>query len=284
MAARAAGLLAAQPDLRRLLVGNARTGQATMTKDGINLSFATATSGPVWASLQTQWSRVADVDSGYTHLTFGTHARLGDSTLVGVMLQADRSRSEEGPGWVTGTGWLAGPYVVTTLGDGPLHLDGSLLWGRSTNEVSPLGTDVDRFSTERMLATFNLGGEVQAGRVTWTPGIGYAWTRDRQLAYVGGAGLTLPEQVTELGELSADLGWSLPLAGGASTLTGNLSAIWSEIDGGPAALGAPRARLDLGWRGELTPGLQLALDGWIDGLGTPDVRRQGVSLQLDWAF
>ncbi|MCQ8780517.1 autotransporter outer membrane beta-barrel domain-containing protein, partial [Escherichia coli] len=55
-----------------------------------------------------------------------------DGILVGVSLHADRMTDPSADMNVEGTGLLAGPYVSITLSPG-LHLDASLLYGRSWN-------------------------------------------------------------------------------------------------------------------------------------------------------
>ncbi|MBO6638220.1 MAG: autotransporter domain-containing protein [Roseitalea sp.] len=79
----------------------------------------------------------------------GAHYRVNDDLLVGVMGQFDHASQQEnnGPGTVDGWGWMAGPYLVARAPGQSLTFDGRVLWGRSHNQISPLGTFEDAFDT-----------------------------------------------------------------------------------------------------------------------------------------
>ena len=80
---------------------------------------------------------------------FGLHRRFGDNLLAGMMLEVDYMQELDGIARLSGWGWLAGPYLVAKLPEHPVYLDARLLYGRSYNQASPLGSYTDDFTTTR---------------------------------------------------------------------------------------------------------------------------------------
>lgn len=281
MGARAAASLAAQPELRDLIRGGPATGSLQVTRGAGDISLRTGTEGPVWAALSSNWTDLEGSTNAYTMLSFGSHAHISDDAIVGVMVQLDHSAFEGGAASVDGTGFLVGPYVAAEFGQ--IYVDGRLLWGQTENEISPLGTYTDTFQTERWLASFNLSGEVQAGGWTLLPGLGYAYTEDRQAAYVDALSNPVPAQTVRLGELTAALDWELPFANGLTDFTGGVAAIWGMQEGTADAFEGTRGRLDLGLNHQ-SGGLNYAFGLWVDGIGQDALTRQGAEVVLDWQF
>lgn len=286
MASRASALLAAQPRLSRLLTGAGDpAGRVSVTRGAGDVQLSTGTRGPVWVALDAQWGEVGASETTYTHLSFGSHARLGEATILGVMLQLDHATSREGAAEIEGTGWLVGPYFATVLGQGPLYLDGRLLWGMTDNEISPFGTYTDSFDTERWLATLALSGQIDAARATLLPQLQYAYTEDRQEAYLDSLSNPVRAQTISQGELSASLGWEMPVDDlGLTLFTGEVSGIWGVQDGGGSVFDGSRGRLELGLSHETATGLQMTVGGYLDGIGGAALMRRGVKVSLDWQF
>ena len=61
---------------------------------------------------------------------------------LGGMLQFDRSGSEPDgvgeSGKINGNGWMVGPYFAWREASQPLHFEGRLLHGRSSNDIEDL--------------------------------------------------------------------------------------------------------------------------------------------------
>ncbi|WP_322891708.1 MULTISPECIES: Ig-like domain-containing protein [unclassified Yoonia] len=286
MASRASALLAAQPRLSRFLTNSGDpTGSVSVTRGAGDIQLSTGMRGPIWVALDAQWGEAGEAETSYTHLTVGSHAPLGEATILGVMLQLDHATSREGVAEIEGTGWLVGPYFATALGQGPLYLDGRVLWGVTDNEISPLGTYTDSFDTERWLATLALAGRIETARATLLPQLQYAYTEDRQEAYLDGLSNPVAAQTISQGELSASLGWEVPVGDlGLTLFTGEVSGIWGVQDGGGSDFDGSRGRLDLGLSHHTATGLQMTVGGYLDGIGNAALTRHGVELSLDWRF
>lgn len=241
------------------------------------MTIATGTEGPFWATLQGSWTTEGSAEMSFGLLSFGGHLVQDDDLVIGIMGQIDSARSEDGDATLSGTGALVGPYAAARLGG--LIVDGRLLWGRSENEISPLGTYTDSFSTERFLATLALSGEMAVGEATLIPVLDYGYLEERQESYVDSNSNPVAAQTIRLGELSAGLDWRVPLdADGATQLTGGLSGT-RTLEGAAD----PRGRLDLGLRHAAGNGVNIDIGGFYDGIGA-DRETRGLSLHIDWAF
>src|SRR5690606_3433867 len=95
----------------------------------------------------------------------GLDYRLRPNLILGFTVLADTAtRFSDDLGYrIGGQGWMFGPYAAVRFADS-IVLDGKVLWGRSTNAISPFLTYTDTFTTERLLATMRLGGEIAFGK------------------------------------------------------------------------------------------------------------------------
>ncbi|MBF9050215.1 hypothetical protein GTA62_11380 [Roseobacter sp. HKCCD9010] len=283
MSARSAALLGSQPSVRGFLTGQSATGALEVTRGQGTISLQTGGRAPVWAALEASWSELEEAELNYALATLGAHTWLSEQALVGVMLQYDIAESEDGAARLEGTGWLAGPYFAAALGPGPVYVDGRLLYGRTDNEISPVGTYTDAFETERWLATLAVSGRIERPQVTWFPSLELAWTEDTQEAYTDGLSNTVPEQTVRLGELAAGLDFEHAL-NPTTLLLGGVSAIYADSSGGSAGMDGARGRLDFGLRHTGHDGMSYDLSAFYDGLGTPDYRAHGLELTFRFAF
>lgn len=282
IAARASSLIAAQPGLTGLLDNAAPSGSIQVTRGFGDVQFRTGSEGPVWAALDAQWSDIDGFQTAYTHLTFGTHTYLQDRTLLGVMLQLDHAASSEGVARIEGTGWLVGPYYVARYGG--VDVDARLLWGRTENEISPVGTYTDTFASERVLAMVNLSGEIEAGATTLRPLVGWAYVDDRSEAYVDALANPVAAQRVRLSEFEAALDWSMPVGPGGTEFTGGIAGIYTSEQGGNGSLDGPRGRIDMGLRRQGAGPLGFDIGVYADGLFQPGFERYGVDVSVDWRF
>jgi hypothetical protein len=200
------------------------------------------------------------------------------------MLQYDMAETRDGAARIEGTGWLIGPYFAAELAQGEIVMDGRLLYGRTDNEISPLGTYVDSFETERWLAILNTSGRVELARLTLLPGLGYAYTEDRQMAYVDALSVPVPEQTISLGELTARLEWEVPLGDGATVFTGGIAGIRANSSQTSSQLEGGRGRFNLGLRHAGANGFNVDLGGYIDGIGAANYQSRAIALTVSYAF
>jgi hypothetical protein len=162
MLQRAGHLIANQPGLLRLLSGNCGgfDGQASL---GSGALAGCRQAGNTWASLSRSWSQ----DESYTLGAFGLHHKFNDDLIIGVLAEIDHFDDKAND--ASGTGWLLGPYVVAKHHSSPLYFEGRLLYGQTANTVSPFGTYVEAFATDRLLAQARVTGQLLRPRMTWMP-------------------------------------------------------------------------------------------------------------------
>lgn len=282
IAARASSLIAAQPSLPGLLGGDDPSGAVEVSRGQGMVQFHSGAAGSVWTALDANWSDTDGFETAYTLLSFGTHMRLGNESLLGVMLQLDRAASRQGTSRIEGTGWLIGPYYVARHGG--LSVDARLLWGETENEISPIGTYTDTFSTERMLAMVNVSGEIEAGAVTLRPLLGWTHVDDRSEAYIDALSNPVASQHVRFSEVKAALDWSRPLGRGDVEFTGGFAGIFASQTGGTGFGTGNRGRLDLGLRRQGAGALSFDIGLFADGLFQPGVERYGLDASVEWRF
>jgi PKD repeat protein len=278
-------LLANQPDLAGFLRGGAGQFTAEVTRGGGTVAFDSGYSAPIWARLNANWSTDLGAESQYIFGVIGGHSKLSQNLLLGGMLQFDHLSETNGVATTQGTGWLIGPYFVAKLPTQPLYFEGSLLYGQTTNTVSPLGTYTDVFATERWLATLGVSGEIERGAMLFTPFLDAKYTRDAQAAYVDGLDNPIAAQTIGLAQASAGINVELALTP-ATTLNGGLSGVWSYSSGSVLTPGyqGGRARVDLGVTHRFSNCNELALSGFYDGIGRVDFESFGAEFKWQTCF
>ncbi|WP_173487499.1 Ig-like domain-containing protein [Aliiroseovarius sp. xm-m-378] len=208
-------LIANQPDLTCFLSGGCGNGgiNVTSTRNKLAFDLKSGAGWPVWFRVGGSKSTSGTAEDTYLFGAFGTHRYVGANTLVGMMLEVDHIDRSEGTGEIGGTGWLAGPYVVTRLPDQPLFFEARALWGRSNNTIRPFGTHEDAFETHRFLAHLKLSGQVTLNDLTLMPHLTGSYAKDTQLTYVDGLGNTVPEQGVDVRQVAFGLDFSKPVSG-----------------------------------------------------------------------
>ena len=124
-----------------------------------------------------------DAESDFGLWSIGTDFLQNENLLVGAMIQFDSAETVTGE-WrsrVEGDGWLAGPYMVARVSEN-MYFDMRGAWGRSENEVNPIGTYWDDFDTTRWLFETNLTGDFEAGGWRISPAFGVAYFSEEQAA------------------------------------------------------------------------------------------------------
>ncbi|MBR9822679.1 MAG: hypothetical protein GYB51_16970, partial [Rhodobacteraceae bacterium] len=291
---RAGQLIRQQPDLTRLLSQSQRRDFSADVSRGQGQFHFSGTFGPsVWADLRGAFSTLGDSESSYVLGAIGTHMRVNENLLAGVMLEFDHLVQDLGAARNSGSGWLVGPYVVGRVPDQAVYFEGRLLYGQSRNDISPFGTYSDRVETERMLVMAKVSGELTYPGLTLIPNAELAWASDRQSAYRDSLGNAIPAQRVELGELALGLDFEAPLPDGGAgelLLTGGISAIGRSTSysggagPGPVDLDRLRGKVELGVDYTFGAGDLLSVTTFYDGIGTPDYESYGIEIGLDMRF
>ena len=293
MFSRANALVSNQPRLSVMLSGGiAGTFDADVTQGRGVFDLTTGTDNPFWLHLRGAWSTVGTAETDYAFGAVGSHLSYNENLLVGAMVQFDYSDTIDGTSRSKSTGWMAGPYVVVRLENQPLYFEGSLLYGKTDNDVSPLGTYTDNFDTDRLLATAGVTGEIETSRMTLYPNLRLSHTKDTQQAYSDGLGNMIAEQSITLGELSAGLDFSMPVAvrQGEMFLTGGFNGVWSQPSAtGAASIVVPEfdgghTRLNFGLSHTARSGMNTRISAHYDGLGAQAFKSYGIELSLDLQF
>jgi hypothetical protein len=298
---RATQLVANQPNLAGFLSGsNTSALNVATTRGRGGFDFASApgadneNNNGVWARLSGSWAHEGSGKSRYAFGVIGSHVKLSPNLLVGGMVEFDYLSRKDGAARIDGQGWLTGPYFVARTPAHPLFLEGTLLYGQTKNDISPLGTYTDRFETQRLLAKFKVTGEVSQGRTIWMPSVQLSYTTDTQRAYADGLGNFISKQGFEL--VQADLGLDvrhqvrLPRSNSALELTGGLAFVGLSTKGsGNASLVVPkyadgRGKVKAGANYTLSNGAVLALEVYNDGIGAAGYESYGVQFGFDLRF
>jgi hypothetical protein len=292
---RANHLLSNQPDLTGFLSGTAGGAfSASVTRGAGNLYFANNPNQPIWIRLAGSWSQEGTRDTAYAFGAIGSHFKVNPNLLIGGMVEFDLLDQDEGISHVDGRGWLAGPYFVARVPKHELYFEGRLLYGQSTNNITPFGTYTDSFDTERILALIKVSGALNYGDTRLIPSLQASYTSDNQKSYIDSLANVIPEQKIELAQINLGIKFETPApfyhGDGTMTLTGGTSGIWSHTNGsGNAATVVPayeggRMRIDLGLNYVMPSGGRLSIDTFYDGIGASGYRSYGAQIGFDLAF
>ena len=226
-------------------------------------------------------------------LYVGLDYRPNNNFVVGLLAQADWARNEDADDSVSarGRGWMIGPYLVARLHQN-LIFDGRLAWGLSNNSVDPLGIYRDTFKGERWLAKAQLTGEFSTGMFDILPQVGVIYFEERQKAYTGSLGITIPSQTVSSGRVmfGPRTATSINTPGGATIAPYvSLKGVWNfdktefiDLDTGLAGSGSERlrARAEVGLNVALPDGTTVRSDAFYEGIGTKQDRTYGISIRV----
>ncbi len=278
-----------QPGISRFLQADGCadvSANGTATEGGTNTGnvAACASTKHAWGDINRTWSD----DGSYTLISVGGHGFVQPNTIVGGMLQLDKA-DDDTPN-ISGKGWLSGPYFVHKLNQKNMIFEGRLLYGQTDNDISPLGTYTDSFDTERYLAQLRITGEYGYQTATLMPLVDFTYTEDTLNAYTNTPDDLIEGHNTDLTQMTFGLDFKLPLAvrAGSLDLTGGVSGIYSETNGGvgdnsePTFEGA-RARTELGLNYGSEDGPIVRAGTFYDGIST-DYESYGLSISVGKEF
>jgi hypothetical protein len=293
IAARSAQLLNHQPKLRSIVFGGRGGAFQFSTKGGTTaFDIKSGADMPFWFNLTGSQSTIGTAETTYVHGAFGAHTWISPDLAFGGMLQIDQADQTDGAVSVDGTGWLVGPYLSGRTKDQALYYNAYVLYGQSSNDISPFGTFTDNFDTERLLVHGDLSGEMQHGDVTLFPTISATYTSDTQEAYIDGLGNLIGKQTLEIGQVALALDFEAPLGNNAPgwTINGGLQGSYNIVNGsGSAAISASdlegaRARVELGLAYDNGGGMYSEIVGFYDGIGASGFESYGASLTFNLDF
>ncbi|MBD59180.1 MAG: hypothetical protein CL808_03535 [Citromicrobium sp.] len=243
----------------------------------------------VWADLTIARATLGRNEGTFKIGYVGIDTLVGENILIGGLVQVDDfAATGSGPGSAEGTGWMVGPYVTARLGE-RVYADGRIAYGRSDNSISPFGTFVDGFDTQRLLFAGSLTGQVPLGGMAhlW-PEVSLRYLREEQEAYVDALDIAIPAQTVDQGELSfaprfdyriaQDNGWAiLPYAqfeGVLSFGAGDNLVIENGL----------RGRVELGADMGSPTGWRIGINGFYDGLGEDEFEAAGGRVTISFGF
>ncbi|WP_176439079.1 beta strand repeat-containing protein [Puniceibacterium sediminis] len=288
-------LLGSQPNLTGLLSGSARgIFSASITSSQGRFKFSSKPGSAIWTTFHGSKAKDGDTKSTYLFGAVGTHHKFHENLLGGVLLEYDYLEQDTGVSSVIGHGWMAGPYLVTKVPDQDVYLEGRLLYGRSSNEISPFGTYTDDMETERLLAMLKVSGELQYDVTTLIPSLQVSYVTDEQEAYTDSVGNEIPSQGLALSELEIGIDFETPAPFAQRDrrllLTGGVSAIASDITYTGAAAetssndGSLRARVELGFNYRFANQELITLGTYYDGIGISDYESYGLDFSVKLEF
>lgn len=284
-------LMGNQPDLVDLLrsPGSGGLFAVVATQGQFDFDLANRRNSPIWFQITARRAKGSTEESTSGFAVAGSHIQVNPNLLVGGMVQLDFGERENGAANVKSQGWMVGPYAVARHPSQPLYFDASALYGEAENDISPLGTYMDTFTSTRWLLQANVTGEIQRDGYTLLPTLGVSHVNSEQPSYVDSLGATIAAQGIEMTDVSLGLDFERPLdaaARGNMTLTGGVSGHWAAVKGTGAAtsfvsdVDGWRARIDLGLHYAPDPMTQMSLTGHYDGIGKKNYEAYGLNLEF----
>ena len=239
---------------------------------------------------------IADVTLGASKGNFllgyaGLDYLVADDVLIGALVQFDRFDHDGralGAGQGEGEGWMAGPYVTARVSPN-FYLDARVALGSSDNSISPLGTFVDGFETDRLLASASAIGSVPFGEgFTFWPEVSVRYIREDIEGYVDALGVAIPDAEVDQGEIAfsprvdyrsvSENGWAVaPYAQFEGVLTFGSQA-FSLVDNGL------RGRGSAGLEVASPTGMRFGISGFYDGVGENRYEAAGATVSVSITF
>ncbi|RNF35021.1 Ig-like domain-containing protein [Paracoccus methylarcula] len=287
LAARARDLVQQQPDLVELLRQRRHRSRrrrfdldALFRDDREYLSFVAENDRAVWMKMSARRTRKGKkANTSYVHSVIGNHIVLNDDLLAGVMLQMDNSGMTTSDGVaIGGGGLLVGSYVVGKLADHRLYYQGSILYGKTWNHVTPLGTFTDRFTGKRKFVSLGVEGDYAVDVLTLRPSLSVSHVHESQHAYADGLSNLVPARSVSMTEIELDLGAESPVWPDNDNWihSAGIAGIWAKHEGSGAApldlqREGGRLRIGGGLRYDGDNGLTGSFKASVDGLGSGSI-------------
>ena len=302
LASRATALLNNQPGLSGFLKRDETTPDENnefalhATNDRLTLNGGFIRNG-TWGEITGSYANSEVGDTKSVLASFGVHRKFFENLLAGAMLQFDLADHElpDQTGAIDGTGWLVSPYFAARHNSHPLHFEGRLLYGQSSNDIRfidrNLGTRTGSFDTTRMLAQLRMEGEIaltdRENGSQLLPYVDAGWIEEKAAAFTDTTGNRVPGQKVSTGQLELGSNLRIPVSmnHGAMTLTGGLGMIWSNTKGQYITSDTQgRGRGEIGFSYDLNENVQIEFESFYDGIGTSEYESYGLSLRAEMKF
>lgn len=201
--------------------------------------------------------------------------------LIGALAQFDWAEDESTRlgSDVTGTGWMAGPYITARLHKN-VFFDARGAWGETDNDIDIVGVTKDKFDTQRWLAVARLTGDWWRGAFRVTPSASVKYIEDEQESFTNALGTFIPGQTVSLGRLKfgPEFGYRYDAVDGTRIEPHiSIEGIWDFDEAGPLAIGGivtsandVRAKVEGGVMLTRPGGVGVRATGAYDGIGDGD--------------
>lgn len=233
----------------------------------------------IWTQINGSRSKTNTANSSTWVGYFGAHYFVSNTVLVGGLLQLDSAEETNAipDSRAKGTGWMIGPYIAGKVTNQNIYYEARASWGRSKNEVSPIGTYTDSFKTERWMLSGKLKGAYQLDDISIEPTVRVSYFEDTQEAYRDSLANIIPEQTITLGELrfGPTISRGIKLENGTMFQPNiGIAGVWNFgmenntiVQGLTIGRGELRARIDAGFISINTKGWTFSASGYFDGIG-----------------
>ncbi|MCG8442083.1 MAG: choice-of-anchor D domain-containing protein, partial [Caulobacterales bacterium] len=188
-------------------VGMGDSGGSLQLRDGDGAKFDVWVQGSFASATYTRSGGVNgaefEEDSDFAIVHVGADYLLNPNLIVGGMFQYDSMDMTSGDlgSTVDGSGWMIGPYVAARVLDN-IYLDARFAWGKSSNDINPLGSYTDSFDTTRSLIEANVTGDYYFDKLRVSPRAGVAQFSEESDAYTDSLGLAIPSESIDIGRLT----------------------------------------------------------------------------------
>ncbi len=250
----------------------------------------------IWAKVLAVHSDAGTSSSDFFVGYLGTHRFVNENFLIGAMAQVDYSSASESVvgSSASGRGFMVGPYMAGKIANTNMEFEGAATWGRSYNNITPIGTYTDNYSTERWMVMGKVAGSFNRGAWTISPNASLSYFSQTQAAYVDTLAALIPSQTTTLGEIKLGPSFSRDYNAasgnimhgtfGVSAVTNFAISSSSGSQAFPLGNGAVRGRLDAGVSTTTNNGWNWSASGFYDGIGINNYRSFGGTITADIKF
>ncbi len=201
--------------------------------------------------------------------------------LIGALAQFDWAEDDStrlGSN-VTGTGWMAGPYITARLHKN-VFFDARGAWGKTDNDIDIVGITKDSFDTRRWLAVVRLTGDWWRGAFRITPSASVKYIEDEQESFTNSLGTFIPGQTVSLGrfKFGPEFGYRYDAVDGTRIEPHvSIEGIWDFDNAGPLAIAGivtsandVRAKVEGGVMLTRPGGVGVRATGAYDGIADDD--------------
>ncbi len=237
-------------------------------------------------------------DGTFGVVYLGADYLLMPNLLIGLMTQYDWLNKDYSAvngrinGRVKGQGWMVGPYAAVRFGEN-LYLDIQARGGRSSNDITPIGTYTDTFKTTRWFFKGKLTGDFDYGDWAIRPGVSVQYLIEKQKAYTDTPGNAIAGQTISEGDIRIGprIAYTHGLGDGGAIIP------WAEFEGvytfgskdkfskGTYAsdIHGLSGGVEVGVDWRMATGSMFSLSAMYDGIGSGS-RSYGARARIDIAF